>query len=107
DRMELLKSVTFQAQLGSYHDKAMRMQDFTNYIVRPLRSAGQAVDPEVHPAIVEAAKLAKCDLTTDLVKEFTELQGVVGGLYARREGLPEEVATAIYDHYKPQSMEAS
>jgi glycyl-tRNA synthetase beta chain len=52
-----------------------------------------------------AAKLAKCDLTTELVKEFTELQGVVGGLYARREGLSEEISTAIYDHYKPQSME--
>ena len=105
DRVELLKSVTFQAQLGSYFDKAMRMQDFTNHIVRQLSGAGQAVDAEVHPAIVEAARLAKCDLTTDLVKEFTELQGVVGGLYARRDGLSEEVATAIYDHYKPQSME--
>ena len=52
-----------------------------------------------------AARLAKCDLTTELVKEFTELQGVVGGLYARAQGEPEEVWQAIYDHYKPESME--
>ena len=47
----------------------------------------------------------KCDLTTELVKEFTELQGVVGGLYARAQGEPEEVWQAIYDQYKPESME--
>jgi glycyl-tRNA synthetase beta chain len=54
-----------------------------------------------------AALLSKTDLTTELVKEFTELQGIVGGLYARHQGEPEEVATAIYDHYKPVSMEDS
>ena len=48
---------------------------------------------------------ARCDLTTELVKEFTELQGVVGGLYARAQGEPEAVWQAIYDHYKPESME--
>ena len=51
--------------------------------------------------------LSKADLTTELVKEFTELQGIVGGLYARAQGEPEEVAIAIYDHYKPVSMEDS
>ena len=56
---------------------------------------------------VRAAQLAKCDLTTELVKEFTELQGVIGGLYARAQGEPEAVAQAIYDHYKPVSMEDS
>jgi glycyl-tRNA synthetase beta chain len=56
---------------------------------------------------VRAARLAKTDLTTELVKEFTELQGVIGGLYARAQGEPEEVAVAIYDHYKPASMEES
>ena len=49
--------------------------------------------------------MPKCDLTTELVKEFTELQGVVGGLYARAQGEPEPVWQAIYDHYKPESME--
>src|SRR5258708_22060861 len=56
---------------------------------------------------VRAAQLAKCDLTTELVKEFTELQGVIGGLYARAQGEPEEVALAIYNQYKPVSMEDS
>jgi glycyl-tRNA synthetase beta chain len=55
--------------------------------------------------LLKAAALSKTDLTTEMVKEFTELQGVVGGLYARAQGLPEEVAFAIYDHYKPVSME--
>ena len=56
---------------------------------------------------VRAARLAKADLTTELVKEFTELQGVVGGLYARAQGEPEPVAVAIYDHYKPVGMDDS
>jgi glycyl-tRNA synthetase beta chain len=56
-------------------------------------------------AVDEAARLAKCDLTTELVKEFTELQGQVGGLYARAQGLPAAVADAIYDQYRPVSME--
>lgn len=107
DRVETLKAVTFQAQLGSYYDKAMRMQELANRLLQRMQSAGRPVDPELHFPILEAAKLAKSDLTTDLVKEFTELQGVVGGLYAKRDGLPEEVATAIYDHYRPQSMEDS
>src|SRR5207253_2536110 len=56
-------------------------------------------------ALHEAAWLAKTDLTTELVKEFTELQGVVGGLYAKAQGLAPSVADAIYDHYKPSSIE--
>ena len=66
--------------------------------------AGETTAAEIQAA-VQAAKLCKSDLTTELVKEFTELQGVVGGLYAREQGEPEEVWTAIYDHYKPASME--
>jgi glycyl-tRNA synthetase beta chain len=54
---------------------------------------------------VRAAELSKIDLTTELVKEFTELQGIVGGLYARVQGESEPVWQAIYDHYKPESME--
>jgi glycyl-tRNA synthetase beta chain len=89
-----LKHVTFQAKLGSYHDKAKRMMA----LVKELGGKKNSV---------RAAKLCKCDLTTELVKEFTELQGVVGGLYARVQGEPEEVWQAIYDHYKPESMEDS
>jgi glycyl-tRNA synthetase beta chain len=57
--------------------------------------------------VSEAAKLSKTDLTTELVKEFTELQGIIGGLYAKAQGLPQSVATAIYDQYKPESTEDS
>ncbi len=58
-------------------------------------------------ALDDAALLAKTDLTAELVKEFTELQGVVGGLYARAQGFPGAVGDAIYDQYKPVSMEDS
>ncbi|MDR3701993.1 MAG: glycine--tRNA ligase subunit beta [Candidatus Sulfopaludibacter sp.] len=92
DRVADLAHVTFQAKLGSYLEKTRRMMK----LVAEL--GGDA-------AAVRAAELSKCDLTTELVKEFTELQGVVGGLYAHVQGEPEPVWQAIYDHYKPESME--
>src|ERR1700677_2638881 len=52
-----------------------------------------------------AAELAKCDLVTEMVHEFPELQGIVGGLYARAQGEPEEIAWAVYDHYKPLGLD--
>jgi glycyl-tRNA synthetase beta chain len=54
-----------------------------------------------------AAELSKCDLVSEMVREFTELQGIVGGLYAKSQGEPEEVAWAVYDHYKPAGLEDS
>lgn len=87
-----LAHVTFQAKLGSYLDKTDRMVG----LVKQLGGDAHAV---------RAAELAKCDLTTELVKEFTELQGVVGGLYARAQDEPEPVWQAIYDQYKPESMD--
>ena len=92
DRLPDLAHVTFQAKLGSYRDKTKRMMA----LVKELGGK---------PLAVRAAKLSKCDLSTELVKEFTELQGVVGGLYARAQGEREQVWQAIYDHYKPESME--
>lgn len=94
ERVEDLDHVTFQAKLGSYLEKTDRVE------ARVKELGGDA-------AAQRAARLAKCDLTTELVKEFTELQGVVGGLYAREQGEPEAVWQAIYDHYKPVSMEDS
>ncbi len=96
-RVEDLKSVTFQARLGSYYDKAVRMKELAASLAGKL-GADEAV-------CVRAAELSKCDLTTEMVKELTELQGVMGGLYARSQGEPEAVAQAIYSHYLPQSME--
>ncbi|MGA2769351.1 MAG: glycine--tRNA ligase subunit beta [Bryobacteraceae bacterium] len=92
NRLPDLAHVTFQAKLGSYRDKTKRIMA----LVKEL--GGKAL-------AVRAARLCKCDLTTELVKEFTDLQGVVGGLYARAQGERAEVWQAIYDHYKPESME--
>ncbi len=111
-RVELLKNVTFQKDLGSYYEKTIRVQRLASWLCETIKQAGMAVRPGV---VHKAALLAKADLTTELVKEFTELQGIVGGLYARVQDLDEElkpevqaeVAKAIYDHYKPESMEDS
>jgi glycyl-tRNA synthetase beta chain len=92
DRVADLANVTFQAKLGSYLEKTKR-------VVELAKELGGNADAQ------RAALLSKCDLTTDMVKEFTDLQGIVGGLYARAQGEPEDVARAIYDHYKPLSME--
>jgi glycyl-tRNA synthetase beta chain len=103
-RVEMLKSVTFQKDLGSYYAKAERMTRLADRLSAGINTAGVEVD---HAAVKEAARLAKTDLTTELVKEFTELQGIVGGLYARAQGLPLSVGDAIYDQYKPESVEDS
>jgi len=92
DRLEDLKNVTFQAKLGSYFEKTGRVMD----LVKQLGGSAAAQ---------RAALLAKTDLTTDMVKEFTDLQGIVGGLYAKAQGESDETASAIYDHYKPLSMD--
>ncbi len=97
DRVALLENVTFQKELGSYAAKGER--------VRVLAAKlAQGIDVDL-AALDEAARLAKADLTTELVKEFTELQGIIGGLYAKNQGAPEAVADAIYDQYTPASMD--
>jgi glycyl-tRNA synthetase beta chain len=92
DRKQDLAHVTFQAKLGSYLEKT----DRTVALTAELGGDANAQ---------RAAELLKCDLTTELVKEFTELQGVVGGLYAQAQGEPEPVWQAIYDQYKPAGLE--
>jgi glycyl-tRNA synthetase beta chain len=109
-RVDLLRHVTFQKDLGSYYDKTMRVQHMASWLAETVKQSGMAIRPGI---IHKAALLAKTDLTTELVKEFTELQGIVGGLYAGVQQLDEhlkpevqrEVSRAIYDHYKPESME--
>jgi glycyl-tRNA synthetase beta chain len=111
-RVELLRNVTFQKDLGSYYDKTLRVQRMASWLAETVKQNGMAVRPGV---VHKAALLAKADLTTELVKEFTELQGIVGGLYSRVQQLDEdmkpdvqlEVSRAIYDHYKPESMDDS
>jgi glycyl-tRNA synthetase beta chain len=112
DRVERLKSVTFQKDLGSYFDKTIRVQRLGSLIAETIRSAGGTVRPGI---VFKAGLLSKTDLTTELVKEFTELQGIIGGLYARVQELDplmpepnhEAISFAIYDHYKPASMDDS
>jgi glycyl-tRNA synthetase beta chain len=111
ERVNWLKNVTFQKDLGSYFDKTRRVQALGSQICEWIC----AEDPKlVRSGVVhKAALLAKTDLTTELVKEFTELQGIVGGLYARVQqldpALPEPtrfaIAEVIYDQYKPESMD--
>jgi glycyl-tRNA synthetase beta chain len=101
-RVESLKNVTFQKELGSYHWKTEENLESANWLSEVAAKASARHD---HAALIEAVRLAKTDLTTELVKEFTELQGVVGGLYARSQGLGERVALAIYEQYTPASTE--
>lgn len=98
-RVDDLAKVTFQAKLGSYKDKTDRVIALATELAEKSGADQQLVG--------RAALLAKCDLTTDMVKEFTDLQGAVGGLYAKAQGEDDQVATAIYDHYQPVSMEGA
>jgi glycyl-tRNA synthetase beta chain len=110
ERLDLLRHVTFQKDLGSYYEKTRRVQRLCSWLSEIIKQSGMAVRAGV---IHKAACLSKSDLTTELVKEFTELQGVVGGLYARAQkldsSLPEAtrlaIADAIYDQYKPESTD--
>ncbi len=103
-RVEMLKAVTFQKDLGSYAEKTERVGKLAGNLCIALNKGGLKVDAN---AVEQAAQLAKTDLTAELVKEFTELQGIIGGLYAKAQGLPQAVADAIYDQYKPESTEDS
>ncbi|AEU36236.1 glycyl-tRNA synthetase, beta subunit [Granulicella mallensis MP5ACTX8] len=100
ERVKLLENVTFQKDLGSYAAKSERVRSLAAQLAKVASSRGATVDAS---AVDEAAKLAKTDLTTELVKEFTELQGVIGGLYAKAQGVSATVADAIYDQYLPAS----
>jgi glycyl-tRNA synthetase beta chain len=102
DRVESLKNVTFQKELGSYHWKTEANLAVARALAAKVKAAGVAFE---EAALLKAVELAKTDLTTELVKEFTELQGVIGGLYARAQGLGERVALAIYEQYTPASTE--
>jgi glycyl-tRNA synthetase beta chain len=103
DYLPKLASVTFQAKLGSYGDKVERIRALSRWFAEQWFARG------IHEARVadadRAAELAKCDLVTDMVREFTELQGIVGGLYAKSQGEHEEVSWAIYDHYRPTGLD--
>jgi glycyl-tRNA synthetase beta chain len=102
DRVDSLKNVTFQKELGSYAWKTRNNWAAVEKLATTTLSRGIEVD---EAALRKATEIAKTDLTTELVKEFTELQGIIGGLYARAQGHGESVAQAIYDQYTPASIE--
>ncbi|HEY0876413.1 MAG TPA: glycine--tRNA ligase subunit beta [Vicinamibacterales bacterium] len=100
-RLERLHTVLFHKKLGSYRDKAERIETLARWI-----TAEAFGHPEQSDAAARAGRLAKADLTTDMVFEFTELQGTMGGIYAREQGEPEAVWKAIYYQYLPIGVEA-
>jgi glycyl-tRNA synthetase beta chain len=106
ERVESLKKVTFfrppKGEPWSYYWKTEQNLAVARGLAAVVMAAGVAFDEAV---LLKAVELAKTDLTTELVKEFTELQGIIGGLYARAQGLGETVAKAIYDQYTPASTE--
>jgi len=99
ERRPRLKSIVFQEKLGTYADKVKRVAKLSNKINTLTKAK---VDKA---ALEQAVQWSKSDLTADMVREFTDLQGIVGGLYAKHDGASEDVWRAIYDQYKPQSMD--
>lgn len=103
DYLPKLSAVTYERRLGSYGDKVERMRALARWLSEQWFSGGIA-QADVAGAD-RAAELAKCDLVTGMVGEFAELQGIVGGLYARAQGEPDEIAWAVYDQYKPMGLD--
>lgn len=99
ERVERLRDLTFHVLLGSYHDKAERISELADEVCHRLGWEGE------REAAREAGRLLKADLTSEMVKEFTSLQGIMGGVYAREEGYPEAIWRAIYDQYRPASAD--
>jgi glycyl-tRNA synthetase beta chain len=103
DYLPKLSAVTYQAKLGSYGEKVERVRSLARWLAEQWFASG--IPQASVGAADRAAELAKCDLVTDMVREFTELQGVVGGLYAKSQGEPEDVVWAVYDQYKPAGLD--
>ncbi len=101
DRVPRLGKLQFQEKLGNYLEKTKRLEALAAKLAERLGLPAAAADA------VRAAGLLKADLVTDMVREFTDLQGVVGGLYAREEGEPDGVWQAIYDQYRPAAADDS
>ena len=95
-RLPLLDKVVYHGKLGSQGERALRVRAIARVIGEQLGGAALAALAD------RAAQLAKADLVTEMVGEFPELQGVMGGYYARHDGETEPVALAIEDHYKPR-----
>jgi len=99
-RLEKLKALTFQRELGSYYDKTGRVVALVKTLATRLSTDDEHID-----RALEAARMAKCDLRTLMVGEFPELQGIMGGEYLKHEGAHEEVWMAVKEHYRPVGAE--
>jgi len=99
DRLEDLKTVIYQAELGSSFEKVQRFTKLAEYLA-------EHIAPEKINDIRLTAKLCKCDLVTEMVMEFPSLQGIIGKEYARLDGYPEDICLAISDHYLPVQAES-
>jgi glycyl-tRNA synthetase beta chain len=103
DILPKLQKVTYESRLGSYFDKVERVRAIACWLAEGWYNLGIT---QAHVTEADrAAELAKCDLATEMVREFTELQGIVGGLYAKAQGESDEVADAVYDHYRPVGLD--
>jgi glycyl-tRNA synthetase beta chain len=100
-RVDRLETVLFHKRLGSYREKTARIEALAGWLAADVFGRPDEVD-----ATRRAARLSKADLATDMVREFTELQGTMGGVYAREAGEPETVWKAVYHHYLPVAVEA-
>ncbi|MFT5560380.1 MAG: glycyl-tRNA synthetase beta chain [Litorivivens sp.] len=94
-KLERLANVVFQSKLGSYRDKTQRLESLASFIADSVGADSAAA--------ARAARLCKSDLVTDMVNEFPDLQGLMGGYYAIHDGESETVASAIREHYMPSS----
>ena len=97
ERVDALSHLQFQEKLGNYQEKTKRIEAIARGIAAELKLDESEA--------AQAAHLCKADLVTEMVKEFTDLQGKVGGIYAREEGMADGVWQAIYDHYLPVNLD--
>ncbi|RZP29813.1 glycine--tRNA ligase subunit beta [bacterium] len=101
ERLDRLDTLLFHKKLGSYREKSKRIAELASKIAGDVLGQTDAVEH-----VQRAALLSKTDLATDMVGEFPELQGVMGGIYAREQGEPEEIWKAIYYHYLPVGIQS-
>lgn len=97
--LDSLKKITFNVKLGSVFDRIQRVTSLCRFAAAELKSQNSFIDESTENLLVRIATLAKCDLSTSMVYEFTELQGIMGAHYARIQGENPEVCTAIREQY--------
>ncbi len=95
--VEELKDYSFEAKLGTYYDKTLRVESLCEFLSNDK-------EEEFRESVKKAAKYSKVDQLTEMVKEFPVLQGIMGGLYLKERGEKEDVWKAVYEHYKPQNI---